>query len=531
MHVNEGTDQLVLSPQEVAPGFEAPVPAAPAEQPAKQSRSRRKHADGPDPVGMIYGNVGTLKFNMVLTGPLEKMEFVKVHHPIHGFILGQVSEVERRTNLTVDGVESMKRGTPVPIDEKELGIVSIIGFRDDRSLLQVPRTPLKAGEVVYRADEELIKDIVGISEHSDTGAYIGLLSGHDVRVELDINLLVQKHVCILSKTGGGKSYCSGAIIEELMKHKVTVCILDPHGEYCTMKHKGVVKKTTRDFGVTPKGYEDKIMEFAADTNANKGAKPLKFTLNNLDAREILSLTNIKNVRSYLTMLRKAIDTMRETKGSYSLKDLIAVIEANAEPSSAGLITELEYLNEIDVFAEQGTKIDELIQKGKTTIINLRGTPQDIQELIVNRIGNALFELRKIDKLPPMMLVVEEAHNFCPQQGMAICSKVFRTIASEGRKFGLGLMVITQRPAKVDKNVLSQCNTQIILKVNNPNDLKAIASSIEGLTDGMEEEIQRLPIGTAIITGGGVSMPLFVEVRPRESKHGGESIEVVPSRRM
>jgi DNA helicase HerA-like ATPase len=321
------------------------------------------------------------------------------------------------------------------------------------------------------------------------------------------------------------------LIEELMKHKVTVCVIDPHGEYSTMKHKGVIKKTSRDFGVNPKGYDDRIMEFAPDTNANKGARPLKFTLHNLDAREILGLTNIKNVKSYLTMLRKAVDTLRETKSNYSVKDIIAVLEANAESSSAGLITELEYLNEIDVFAEQGTKIDELIQKGKTTIINLRGAPQDIQELIVNRIGNALFELRKIGKIPPMMLVVEEAHNFCPQQGMAICSKVFRTIASEGRKFGLGLMVITQRPAKVDKNVLSQCNTQIILKVNNPNDLKAITASIEGLTDGMEEEIQRLPIGTAIITGGGVSMPLFVEIRPRESKHGGDSIEVVPSRRM
>lgn len=531
MHVNEGTDQLVLSPQDAVPGFEETPPAPSTEQPAKQTRSRKKQGHDTDAVGMIYGNVGTLKFNMVLSGPLEKMEFVQVKHPIHGFVLGQVSEVERRTNLTVDGVESMQRGTPVPIDEKEVAIVSIIGYRDDRNLLQVPRTPLKAGEVVLRADEGLIKDVVGISEHKDAGAYIGLLSGHDVRVELDINLLVQKHVCILSKTGGGKSYCSGALIEELMKQKVTVCVIDPHGEYSTMKHKGVVKKTSRDFGVSPKGYEDRILEFAPDTNANKGAKPLKFTLHNLDAREILGLTNIKNVRSYLTMLRKAIDALRETKGTYSLKDVIAVIEANAEPSSAGLLTELEYLNEIDVFAEQGTKIDELIQKGKTTIINLRGTPQDIQELIVNRIGNALFELRKVDKIPPMMLVVEEAHNFCPQQGMAISSKVFRTIASEGRKFGLGLMVITQRPAKVDKNVLSQCNTQIILKVNNPNDLKAIASSIEGLTDGMEEEIQRLPIGTAIVTGGGVSMPLFVEIRPRESKHGGESIEVVPSRRM
>src|SRR3989339_588641 len=156
MHVNEGTDQLVVSPQDVTPSYDEAVPAPPAEQPAKQARPRKKHGSDADPVGMIYGNVGTLKFNMVLTGPLEKMEFVKVSHHLHGFVLGQVSEVERRANLTRGGVESMKKGTPVPIDEKELGIVSIIGFRDDRNLLQVPRTPLNAGEVVYRADEELI---------------------------------------------------------------------------------------------------------------------------------------------------------------------------------------------------------------------------------------------------------------------------------------------------------------------------------------------------------------------------------------
>lgn len=492
---------------------------------------KRLSAEGLEPVGMIYGNVGTLRFNCGVTAPLEKMEYVQVEHELVGWVLGQVSEIERKTNLTIDGIEQLQHGTPVPIEEKEIATVSVIGYRDDRNLLQVPRTPLKAGSIVYRADEELIKKVIGIEEHKETGAYIGLLAGHDVRVELDINTLVQKHVCILSKTGGGKSYCSGAIIEELMKHGVTVCVIDPHGEYGSMKHKGVIKKTSRDFGVTPRGYEDKIIEFATDTNLNKGARPLKFTLHNLDAREILGLTNIKNVRSFLTMLRKAIDVLRETKKNYSINDIIAVLEQSGEGSCGTLISELEYLNEIEVFADQGTKIDELIQKGKCTIINLRGTPPDIQELIVNRIATALFELRKMGKIPPMMLVVEEAHNFCPQQGQVACSKIFRTIASEGRKFGLGLMIITQRAAKVDKNVLSQCNTQIILKVTNPNDLKAITSSIEGLTEGMEEEIQRLPIGSAIITGGGVSMPLLVEIRPRESKHGGESIEVIPSKRV
>ena len=533
--MNMGVDQSysyqqVASTQSDYPQVEQSS-EAPRPRPEQRTHRHAAKTSGLEPIGIIYGNVGTTKFNCGVTSRIEKMEYVQVEHEQVGFVLGQVSEVERKTNLTIDGVKEMKEGSPIQIDEKESATVSIIGYRDDRSLLQTPRTPLKAGAVIYRAQDDLIKKIIGIQEHTDTGAYIGLLVGHDVRVELDINTMVQKHVCILSKTGGGKSYCSGALIEELIKHNVTACVIDPHGEYSTMKHKGSVKKTIRDFGVTPRGYDDKIVEFATDTNINKGTKPLKFTLHNLDPREILSLTNIKNVRSFLTMLRRTIDVLKETKENYSISDIIAVLENSGEASSGALVSELEYLNEIEVFADQGTKLDELIQKGKTTIINLRGTPPDIQELIVNRIGTTLFELRKVGKVPPMMLVVEEAHNFCPQQGVVACSKIFRTIASEGRKFGLGLTIITQRAAKVDKNVLSQCNTQIILKVTNPNDLKAIAASIEGLTEGMEDEIQRLPIGSAIVTGGGLSFPLLVEIRPRESKHGGESVEVIPSRRM
>src|SRR5204862_5413045 len=123
------------------------------------------------------------------------------------------------------------------------------------------------------------------------------------------------------------------------------------------------------------------------------------------------------------------------------------------------------------------------------------------------------ELRNVGRITPTMLVVEAARHVWPQVGQVASSKVVRTLASEGRKVGLGLVIITQRAAKVDKNVLSQCNTQVILKVTNPNDLKAIIASVEGLTASLAEEISRLPIGVAIMTGGGLQMPLMVEVRP------------------
>ncbi|HDP97489.1 MAG TPA: ATP-binding protein [Euryarchaeota archaeon] len=537
MQLNEFVTEAELSQDQGEEATDLEGAIEPLERPTgphrRSSEERKATASPPglQEVGIIYGNVGTSSFNIMLTGPVDKLEYIQTEHEQNGWILGQIMEIERKTDLSLERVPELKKGTHIDIEEKEIAQVNLIGYRDDRNLLQSPKTPLKAGSIVYKASEELIKSIIGLEEHTDTGAYIGLLLGHEIRIELDINLLVQKHVSILAKTGAGKSYCSGALVEELMKHNVTTVIIDSHGEYRTLGVKGKLAKGGRDFDVTPRGYGDKIIEFACDTTLNRGAHALRFTLAGLDARDILSLTSIKNVRSYLTMLRKTLDMLREAKEEYSMRDIIDLLVASEDSAAASLIAELEYLDETGIFADKGTKIDELVKKGRTTIINLKGAAPDIQELVVNRLTSSLFELRKANKIPPLMLVVEEAHNYCPQQGKSACLKILRTIASEGRKFGLGMTIITQRAAKVDKNILSQCNTQVILKVTNPNDLKAIASSIEGLTPGMEDEIQRLPIGTAIVTGGGVSMPLLVEIRPRETKHGGDSVEIIPSKRI
>ncbi len=502
---------------------------------AAHHRPSAHHGDGF--VGVIYGDIGTTAFRCSVAEAVERNEFVQVQHETCGTVLGRVDEIERKTDLSLDRAQLLGDGNPIDVEERVSAQISVIGYRDDRGLLQVPRTPFRAGEPVHRAETATIEEVIGLTEDKKHGAYVGLLAGHEVPVYLDINAMVQKHVSILAKTGGGKSYIAGVLIEELMKHHVTCVILDPHGEYASLREKGksphgAIREKGKSphgatrFHVEPRAYADVIQVFSPDTKVNPGSRPLKFTLSNLDARDILSLTGSARVRTHLTALRKALDLLRQATKDYTIRDIVRVLEREEDPQNASLIDELEYLSEVEIFAKEGTRIDELVIKGKTTIINLKGVPPDIQELVVNRLATAMFELRKLGRIPPMMLVVEEAHNFCPQVGQVASSKVFRTLASEGRKFGLGLAIITQRAAKVDKNVLSQCNTQVILKVTNPNDLKAIIASVEGLTTSMAEEISRLPIGVAIMTGGGLEMPLMVEVRPRETRHGGESVKVI-----
>lgn len=496
--------------------IESPPQAEPAPAP-------KKTGSGHEVVGTIYGNVGTSSFNCRVTARLEKSEYIMAEHPDYGWVLCQVGGLIRKTDLTLEKSASLNENTI--IDEMVSAQVDVIGYRDSSNLLQVPRTTFKAGADVCRASGDLVQKVLGLKNNSKVGGYIGLLHGHNLPVTLDINELLQRHACILAKTGGGKSYMSGDILEEMMKRDVTTMIIDPHGEYGAMRDVGRVGDPR--FGVVPRGYSDSILEFSVLKNDDPSIKPLKFTLRALEAREILELTRTNDVRSYLTTLKKAIDALREHQEVYSLRDLIDVLLAlETDNKSAVLINELEYLDEIGIFATRGNRISELVEKGKTTIINLKGVPPDIQELIVRRLGTIMFEMRKQDAVPPMMMVIEEAHNYCPQVGTALSSKALSTIASEGRKFGLGLMVISQRPAKIDKNVLSQCGTQIILKVTNPNDVKAIATSVEGLTAGMMDEVQTMPIGIAMVVGAGIQTPLLVDVRPRESRHGGSGIKVI-----
>ncbi len=483
-------------------------------------------AEAGESVGIVYGEIGTQDFTCSVTAPLERMDYVQVKHESYGNMLCQVMEVERHSDLSEERALRLANGQPMPINERIRARVNVVGYRDDRGLLQSPGTPVRTGELVYKAEDSLIKKVLGLKAGEKTGAYVGLLKGHDMQVLLDINFLVNKHMSILAMTGGGKSYMSGVVIEELMKHNVTVVIVDPHGEYSTMAHQGKTDDMCRRFGVTPRGYADKISEFSPDTKSNPHAKPLKFTLANMEARELLSVLNVKDIKRVLPTLKSAIETLRTAKPNYTIDDVINILDANEDVDCGNLIADLQYLKEANIFAANGTKISDIVQKGKTTILNMRGVPADTAQLVVKRIATALYELAKLKEVPPMMVLFEEAHNYCPQGEATDCSKIIRTLAQEGRKFGLGLCIITQRPARVDKNVLSQCNTQIILKINNPLDLKAVTSSIEGLTPGMDDTIQRLPIGMALVSGGGLGFPMIVEVRPRETKHGGESIKVI-----
>ena len=116
-----------------------------------------------------------------------------------------------------------------------------------------------------------------------------------------------------------------------------------------------------------------------------------------------------------------------------------------------------------------------------SIIDLAGLQSNVTQYIVQKTLSDIWQLAVTGGLQfPIFVVLEEAHNFAPADQGGFSSGIIERIAAEGRKFGIFLLVITQRPNKINSNVLSQCNSQIIMRLTNPEDMKAVRNSSEGL---------------------------------------------------
>ncbi|MFW5987001.1 MAG: ATP-binding protein [Methanohalophilus sp.] len=480
-------------------------------------------------VGVIFGETGTLNFKFLISDSTAVLRghYVKIWHETDGWILAQVMSIVRSSEKY--SLEEAKKGQRKDRnDDRIVASATIIGSRDDRGLLRAPMSPFSPGDLVYLADDTLIRDTLGLVGDD---MYIGLLEGTGIPVHLNVNSLVQKHCSILAKTGSGKSYTAGVILEELLDHNVPMLIIDPHSEYSSLKesasgNEGDMKK----YGIKSKGYGSRVQVYTpADKSINPNADHL-FRLNgvNLTPSELMTLFPDNFNSTHSGILYEAVHRLRADVETYFLDDIIREVSNNESKARWNVINLLEDINQLDILSPQPTPVEELMQDGKASIIDLKGVPPHIQTMIVAQLCDTLFEARKLGTIPPGMLVVEEAHNFAPERGYSksSSSEILRTIASEGRKFGLGMLVISQRPARVDKNVLSQCGSQIILKVTNPNDLKSISKGLEGVNSYVEEELLRLPPGIAMLVSNDIERPILVDIRVRKSKHGGESVKIL-----
>ncbi|MFT4892357.1 MAG: DNA helicase HerA-like ATPase/DNA-binding MarR family transcriptional regulator [Candidatus Nanohaloarchaea archaeon] len=442
-------------------------------------------------LGTIEGKVNTSSFKFRATEEVKKFDFVSVKSN-DKWILAQVEEVEKKP-----GGETLAKA-------------SIIGYRD-KGLTKAPRRVIEPDSIVYAADQELISDTLGLEE-------AGLRIGHlETNPDIDIHVNKEdfyKHFAVLAQTGAGKSYLTGVLIEEMLEQDLPVMIIDPHGEFNSLSQPNPDNEDESE----RKGY--KVDEYSPNTDINEHAMPLSFSSVNMEKKELLDVIPDSLTNSQMGVLYNALKRLRDKDEDYTLNDIMDEVSNEDSTAKWNLLNSLEQLERSGLFSEDAIDLEDLLEPGEATIINLKAVEPESAEMTMFMLAKRMFQLRKENRVPPFIMVIEEAHNFAPEKGFeqALSNKILRKIASEGRKFGLGIGVISQRPARIDKNVLSQANTQFILRVTNPNDLKAISKSFEGITSEVESMIKSLPPGVTFALGN--EYPVMTDVRTRKSKHGG-----------
>ena len=168
------------------------------------------------------------------------------------------------------------------------------------------------------------------------------------------------------------------------------------------------------------------------------------------------------------------------------------------------------------------------RKGRLVVIDLQGLSDTAKQVVCGLLSSEILRAAgsKTDPLRPCFLVYEEGHNFAPAGGNAVSHRIIKKIAGEGRKFGVGFCIVSQRPSKLDADVTSQCNTLITMRIKNPDDQRFIAKASDMVSKADLDELPSLSTGEALVCGRSIPAPLLVKVGGKALIHGGESPEVL-----
>jgi DNA helicase HerA-like ATPase len=411
-----------------------------------------------------------------------------------------------------------------------------------------PRIPPNPGDPVFLASSETLSGVLSPRRMHDQGsAHLGSLltrSAGEVPVVLSIKDVVSTHLAILASTGAGKSYTAGVLVEELMRpyNRAAVLIVDPHGEYDTLRS---IEENPAFRGGD--GYQPEVKIFTHDR-----IKVRVSTLTEADIKYLLPEGTSDKMLHYLSQaFRKLTAGERGERGLWGYQDLRDAVTAEKYGEddgrgSGGNVGSIDALlwrldNRFDrpdsIFSDhEHIPLSELFQPGRCTVLQLSDIEQNEQQVVVatllRRVNKARMATVRAEAqagtdsyLPyPVFTLIEEAHRFAPAGQTVVSTNILKQILSEGRKFGVGIGLITQRPGKLDQDVLSQCMTQVIMRIVNPVDQDTVAKSVEGAGRQLLDELPALTKGQAVISGVGVNTPVMCRVRERITRHGGETFD-------
>lgn len=460
--------------------------------------------------------------------------------------------VENVIRINLVGTLLKKSGTDINVFKRTLNTVPSINA--DCFLLQ---------------GSELSNFMSIISANTQNPLTIGKYSiSEESNANLDGNKFFQRHAVIVGGTGSGKSWTVANILEKATKLKSINCLVfDLHGEYKPLKELG---NTTllKIAGPSDKPNDENIIFLPywllsyeemesllldrSDSNAPNQSRTL-FDLIIENKREILLkegksdvLDNftvespipykIQNVLSALEDLdTEMVQGSRGDKQGPLYSKLTRFIQRLKSKQSDKRLNFLfnsdESLLKYDWFLSLANKLIDFGNDKGLKIIDYSEVPSDILPLITGLIGRLVFSLQQwmeVDKRHPIALFCDEAHLYIPasikggieEKGLAN----FERIAKEGRKYGVSLVVISQRPSDVNKTILSQCGNFVAMRLTNPDDQNVIKRLFPDNLGDFSDMLPILDIGEGLIVGDASLLPSRVVIDKPSIKPNSATID-------
>ncbi|MDP1639689.1 MAG: DUF87 domain-containing protein [Hyphomicrobium sp.] len=353
-----------------------------------------------------------------------------------------------------------------------------------------------------------------------------------------VDELLGKHLAILGTTGTGKSCTTALILRSILERNPAahIVLLDPHNEYATAfsEWAEVISPRNMQLPFWLLNFEEVVEVLISDPSRKAEIEILQELIPIAKARY-----SAGRARDNQPMRRAMPEQARftvDTPVPYRISDLTGLIDER--------MGKLENRRDLSPYRQLRTRIDSISQDGRygfmfgsltvydgmtqvlsrifrvpvnnkpITIVELTGLPTEIINVVVSVLARMTFDFAHwCEGKVPLTLVCEEAHRYVPAAdhlGFEPCKRAIAKIAKEGRKYGVALCIVSQRPAEVDPTILSQCNTVFALRMSNDRDQEIVTSAITDTGSGLLEFLPSLGQREALAFGDGVALPVRIK---------------------
>ncbi len=443
---------------------------------------------------------------------------------------------------------------------KEHPLLIAIG-KEVLSLLWVEGEKIKEGDMVLSVDEKS-KNITPITI-SKIEKLSGIKEVYDLTVPKNHSFIANG---IISHNSG-KSYSIGVIAEELANlegetaRNIGSLIFDTMGIFWTMKFKNEKESSLlADWKLETKPLAVRVLVPQGKSIEYKNKKiPFDSTFSllpsELDVDDWITTFNLTMTSQEGVLISRAITALKENKKTFIIKDIESQLaESKASIETKNIVSSLfEAANTWGIFSktEEGTSINDMVKAGQTTVLDLSVYSSigafNVRALVIGLVSRKLFtsrmEARKEEELqalqhgvdylsyatkremPLVWLFVDEAHEFLPREGKTPATESLVQILREGRQPGISLVLATQQPGQIHKDVMTQSDIVISHRVTSQQDVQALNEIMQTyLLETIKKKMDELPNakGSAIILDDNSERIYPMRIRPRFTWHGGEA---------